>query len=69
MLGAARVLSRYENKVIGINRGNLGFLTDLGPDNALQQLTEVLAGHYYEEQRLLETQISKKSQTTHEYGN
>lgn len=56
MLGAARVLSRYENKVIGINRGNLGFLTDLGPDNAQQQLTEVLAGHFYEEQRfLLET--------------
>ncbi|WGO84374.1 NAD(+) kinase [Arsenophonus apicola] len=62
MLGAARVLSRYENKVIGINRGNLGFLTDLGPDNALQQLTEVLAGHFYEEERfLLETQISKKN--------
>ncbi|MGP1928763.1 MAG: NAD(+) kinase [Arsenophonus sp. NC-WZS1-MAG3] len=65
MLSAARVLSRYENKVIGINRGNLGFLTDLLPDNALQQLTEVLAGHFYEEQRfLLETQISKKNHKT-----
>ncbi|NHW59737.1 NAD(+) kinase, partial [Escherichia coli] len=46
MLGAARVLSRYNIKVIGVNRGNLGFLTDLDPDNALQQLTNVLAGHY-----------------------
>ncbi|MGP1956536.1 MAG: NAD(+) kinase [Arsenophonus sp. NC-PE1-MAG3] len=65
MLAAARILSRYENKVIGINRGNLGFLTDLWPDDALQQLTEVLAGHFYEEQRfLLETKISKKNYKT-----
>ena len=33
MLGAARTLARYDIKVIGINRGNLGFLTDLDPDN------------------------------------
>lgn len=37
MLGAARTLARYDIKVIGINRGNLGFLTDLDPDNAQQQ--------------------------------
>ena len=29
MLGAARVLARYDVPVIGVNRGNLGFLTDL----------------------------------------
>ena len=29
MLGAARVLSRFDISVIGVNRGNLGFLTDL----------------------------------------
>lgn len=58
MLGAARVLSRYDIKVIGVNRGNLGFLTDLDPDNALQQLSEVLEGHYISESRfLLEAQI------------
>ncbi|VTO26316.1 NAD kinase [Klebsiella pneumoniae] len=42
MLGAARTLARYDINVIGINRGNLGFLTDLDPDNALQQLADVL---------------------------
>lgn len=41
MLGAARTLARYDINVIGINRGNLGFLTDLDPDNALQQLADV----------------------------
>ncbi|BGI51184.1 MAG: NAD(+) kinase [Arsenophonus endosymbiont of Ceratovacuna japonica] len=62
MLSAARVLSRYKNKIIGINLGNLGFLTDIGPDNALKQLKEVLDGHFYEEQRfLLETKIIKKN--------
>ncbi|AFJ46063.1 NAD(+) kinase [Shimwellia blattae] len=58
MLGAARVLARYDIKVIGINRGNLGFLTDLDPDNAQQQLADVLEGHYIIERRfLLEAQI------------
>ncbi|SQB41947.1 inorganic polyphosphate/ATP NAD kinase [Citrobacter koseri] len=51
MLGAARTLARYDIKVIGINRGNLGFLTDLDPDNALQQLADVLEGHYIAEKR------------------
>lgn len=44
MLGAARTLARYDINVIGINRGNLGFLTDLDPDNALQQLSDVRKG-------------------------
>lgn len=53
MLGAARILSQYDIGVIGVNRGNLGFLTDLDPDNALQPLLEVLAGHYKTEFRYL----------------
>jgi NAD+ kinase len=58
MLGAARTLARYDISVIGINRGNLGFLTDLDPDNALQQLADVLEGHYIAEKRfLLEAQV------------
>lgn len=62
MLGAARVLARYDIKVIGINRGNLGFLTDLDPDNAQQQLADVLEGQYLVESRfLLEAQVCKKA--------
>jgi NAD+ kinase len=58
MLGAARVLARFDIAVIGVNRGNLGFLTDLSPDNFMQPLEEVLQGHYQIENRfLLEAQV------------
>ncbi|MFL1914475.1 NAD(+) kinase [Plesiomonas shigelloides] len=58
MLGAARVLARYGVAMIGVNRGNLGFLTDLDPENAQTQLSEVLAGDYLTEDRfLLEAEV------------
>ena len=58
MLGAARVLSRFDIAVIGVNRGNLGFLTDLDPDDFEAPLNEVLAGKYLVEKRfLLEAQV------------
>ncbi|MCH8502515.1 MAG: NAD(+) kinase [Aliidiomarina sp.] len=53
MLGAARALSLYDIAVIGVNRGNLGFLTDLSPDEAAAQLREVLKGKYHTEHRFL----------------
>ncbi|RCU48768.1 MULTISPECIES: NAD(+) kinase [Corallincola] len=58
MLGAARVLSRFDVGVVGVNRGNLGFLTDLSPDEYEQPLTEILSGDYQLEQRyLLEAEV------------
>lgn len=63
MLGAARTLARHDIKVIGINRGSLGFLTDLNPDNAQEQLSAVLAGEYTTEKRfLLEARILQDGQ-------
>lgn len=53
MLGAARILCEADVAVIGVNRGNLGFLTDLDPDQVVEQLKPVLAGHYQIEQRFL----------------
>lgn len=53
MLGAARVLSRYDVAVIGVNRGNLGFLTDLNPDDFEDTLSEVLNGEFKTEIRFL----------------
>jgi len=58
MLGAARVLARHDVAVIGVNRGNLGFLTDLDPDAFEEPLAQVLNGEYITEQRfLLDVQV------------
>ncbi len=58
MLGAARVLCRFDVAVIGVNRGNLGFLTDLDPDSFEPALLDVLAGSYQTEYRfLLEAEV------------
>ncbi|SMY37506.1 putative inorganic polyphosphate/ATP-NAD kinase [Photobacterium malacitanum] len=63
MLGAARVLSRFDISVIGVNRGNLGFLTDLDPDDFEQQLTLVLEGEFIKEDRfLLEAEVHRHGQ-------
>lgn len=60
MLGAARVLSRYDICVIGVNRGNLGFLTDLPPDAFEAQLAKVLDGDFDTEERfLLEAEVHR----------
>ncbi|MCS5960889.1 NAD(+)/NADH kinase [Klebsiella pneumoniae subsp. pneumoniae] len=52
MLGAAARTRPITTNVIGTNRGNFGFLTDLDPDNALQQLARrAMRGHYIAEKR------------------
>ncbi len=63
MLGAARELSCHDVAVIGVNRGNLGFLTDLNPEYFEKPLGEVLSGTYKVEYRfLLETSIMRNGQ-------
>lgn len=53
LLSAAQTLVQHSTRLIGVNRGHLGFLTDLDPDTAQQQLAAVLAGHYQQEERLV----------------
>jgi len=53
MLGAARVLACFDIGVIGVNRGNLGFLTDLSPDDLIEPLAQILAGKSRSEQRFI----------------
>lgn len=53
MLGAARVLSRFDVHVVGVNRGNLGFLTDIHPDDIHAQLDLIFSGKALVEQRFL----------------
>lgn len=53
LLSAARMAIHVGLPVIGINRGHLGFLTDISPHAFEAELDEVLAGHYHQEQRSL----------------
>ena len=53
LLGAARILARHNAPVLGVNRGRLGFLTDISPDEIETQVGAVLDGRYRLEQRFL----------------
>lgn len=53
MLRTARALSHYAIRIIGVNRGNLGFLTEINPETAICQLSEVLKGHFVDESRMM----------------
>ncbi len=53
LLGAARILARHKVPVLGINRGRLGFLTDILPGEIERKVAEVLDGHYTLEERFL----------------
>lgn len=53
MLGAARAMVAYDVPVLGVNRGRLGFLTDIMPDEVESKVSEVLDGKYLTESRFL----------------
>lgn len=53
LLSAARIAIERGVPVIGINRGRLGFLTDILPNDMEIKLAAVLAGQYTEERRVL----------------
>lgn len=53
MLSAARVMATYGVAVIGINRGKLGFLTDIAPDQVEVSLEAVLAGSFETSNRFM----------------
>jgi NAD+ kinase len=61
LLGAARALAKHNTPVLGINRGRLGFLTDISPDDGMEDAIQaVLDGEYIEEQRfLLDAEIKR----------
>ena len=63
MLGAARVLAKFDVAVVGVNRGNLGFLTDINPDDVEQQLDCIFKGDCHVEQRfILEVEVYRNQE-------
>lgn len=61
LLSAARKAVKADLPIVGINRGRLGFLTDILPKDLEQQLSLVMQGQYNEEKRfLLQSNIFNK---------
>lgn len=60
MLHAARLASPHGVPVLGVNRGRLGFLADIGPSDLRQRLDEILAGEYVRDRRaMLQAKIER----------
>ncbi len=53
LLYAARLVAGHAVPLLGINRGRLGFLTDVSPNSMLEDVDTVLAGRYTEDRRSL----------------
>ncbi len=53
LLGAARDLAEFNVPLLGINRGRLGFLTDIMPVEMEQKVRDVFSGRYVIENRFL----------------
>jgi NAD+ kinase len=67
LLHAARALVRHNTPVIGVNRGRLGFLTDIKPTEVLHKLDQVLQGEYQRDRRfLLEMEVRSKGEAIYQ---
>jgi NAD+ kinase len=53
LINAAHSAVEHNTPVLGVNRGRLGFLTDIHPQDLEKKIGEVLNGDYQEEQRFL----------------
>lgn len=67
LLHAARELVDAHVPLVGVNRGRLGFLVDVSPEDKLHELTEIIEGEYIEEHRLmLHTQLVRNEEPIHQ---
>jgi len=53
MLYAARLARESGTPILGINRGRLGFLADVTPDEMINSVEQVLQGNYTRDSRML----------------
>ncbi len=64
LLHAARNAAARKVPLVGINRGRLGFLTDVSPERMLESLDAILAGDHIADRRLmLSARLAMQSKT------
>jgi NAD+ kinase len=68
LLSAARMAIKVNVPVIGINRGRLGFLTDISPHDIETQFGDMLSGKYAEEKRFLLRMRVHDEEATYYHG-
>src|SRR5690606_11995897 len=60
LLRGARALADFQVPILGVNRGRLGFLTDITPEEIESKVAEILNGDYLREKRfLLEMEVHR----------
>lgn len=63
ILRGARALAKYGVPLLGVNRGRLGFLTDISPDDIEKKVDDVLSGNFTSEKRfLLDMEVKRNAQ-------
>ena len=63
MLYASRLTRESGTPILGINRGRLGFLADVTPDEMIASVDQVLNGNYSTDSRLLlEARLQRESE-------
>jgi NAD+ kinase len=63
LLSCARNFGIYEIPILGINLGNLGFLTDIPPSEITSELNKVIQGKYIEDKRIfLEASLNSEKE-------
>lgn len=53
LLHAARNVAARNVPLVGINRGRLGFLTDVSPEHMIETMDAILAGNYLTDERFM----------------
>ena len=68
ILNVAKFIASDQVPVIGINRGKLGFLTDVLPNEIETNIANVLNGDYSVDKRFLLDVVARRSTTEHNLG-
>ena len=53
LISVARRAYKFDKPILGVNAGNLGFLTDIYPDNVEEFLEDFLSGNYRIDERMV----------------